>query len=61
MQGEKKRKTRSPLGPEDGERVLAMCLRNLKKLNPEWRRFVISSVEAYGRIGLEKQAELLPK
>lgn len=61
VQGEKTRKTRTPIGPEDGERVLAICLRKLKKLNPEWRRFVIASVEAYGRIGLEKQGDLLPK
>ena len=53
------RKVRVPVGPEDGERVLTICLRKLKVLSPEWQRFVLKTLAAYGEIGFEKQKMLI--
>jgi hypothetical protein len=57
----KQRKAYATIGPEDGERVLTICLKKLKLLSPEWRKWVLKTLEAHGQIGLrDDQLPMIP-
>lgn len=59
MAEKKAKRQRTPIGPEDGERVLSLCLKKLKLLSPEWRRWVVKCIDAYGEVGAKQQLKLL--